>query len=59
MAVWRKKPADKVLVHSDQRRQFTSLEWASFRKHHNLEHSLLSDASITCRAIHEPTWKQP
>lgn len=30
----------KVLVHSDQGSQFTSLEWASFLKHHNLEHSM-------------------
>ena len=44
MAVWRRKPADKVLVHSDQGSQFTSLEWASFPKHHNLEHSPLGDA---------------
>jgi len=27
-------------VHSDQGSQFTSLEWASFLKHHNLEHSM-------------------
>ena len=40
MAVWRRKPAGKVLVHSDQGSQFTSLEWASFLKHHNLEHSM-------------------
>ena len=44
MAVWRRKPTGKVLVHSDQGSQFTSIEWASFLKHHNLEHSPLSDA---------------
>ena len=38
MAVWRRKPADKVLIHSDQGSQFTSIEWASFLKQHNLEH---------------------
>ena len=50
MAVWRRKPADKVLVHSDQGSQFTSLEWSSFLKHHNLEHSM-SPLSADCFAI--------
>ncbi|GAB5376050.1 MAG: hypothetical protein AcusKO_25120 [Acuticoccus sp.] len=37
-AVWRRrKPKDRVLVHSDQGSQFTSLEWASFLKHHDLQ----------------------
>jgi len=40
MAVWRRKPTSKVLVHSDQGSQFTSIDWASFLKHHNLEHSM-------------------
>ncbi len=40
MAVWRRKPKEKVLVHSDQGSQFTSMDWASFLKHHNLVHSM-------------------
>src|SRR5665213_636852 len=40
MAVWRRKPAGKVLIHSDQGSQFTSIDWASFLKQHNLEHSM-------------------
>ncbi len=36
-AVWRRKPKYRVLVHSDQGSQFTSMEWTSFLKHHNLE----------------------
>lgn len=40
MAVWRRKPTSKVQVHSDQGSQFTSIDWASFLKHHNLEHSM-------------------
>ena len=27
MAVWRRKPKDKVLIHSDQGSQFTSMDW--------------------------------
>jgi len=40
MAAWRRKPKSKVLIHSDQGSQFTSREWASFLKAHNLEHSM-------------------
>jgi len=29
MAVWRRKPKSKVIIHSDQGSQFTSLEWQS------------------------------
>jgi len=39
MAVWRRKPSSTVLVHSDQGSQFTSIDWASFLKAHNLKHS--------------------
>jgi len=39
MAVWRRKPSGSVLVHSDQGSQFTSMDWASSLKAHNLEHS--------------------
>ena len=40
MAVWRRKPKNRVLIHSDQGSQFTSMDWASFLKAHNLEHSM-------------------
>jgi putative transposase len=40
MAVWRRKPKSTVLIHSDQGSQFTSMEWASFLKAHNLKHSM-------------------
>ena len=40
MAVWRRKPKNEVLIHSDQGSQFTSMDWASFLKHHNLVHSM-------------------
>ena len=37
MAVWRRKPRAKVIVHSDQGSQFTSQEWQSFLAAYNLE----------------------
>jgi putative transposase len=37
MAVWRRKSKSKVIIHSDQGSQFTSLEWQSFLKTHILE----------------------
>ena len=40
MAVWRRKPKEQVLIHSDQGSQFTSMDWASFLKHHDLVHSM-------------------
>ena len=39
-AVWRRKPKSEVLIHSDQGSQFTSMDWASFLKYHNLVHSM-------------------
>ena len=39
-AVWRRKPKYRVVVHSDQGSQFTSMDWSSFLKAHNLEHSM-------------------
>ena len=40
MALWRRKPKGKVLIHSDQGSPFNSIDWASFLKQHNLEHSM-------------------
>ena len=53
MAVWRRKPTGKVLIHSDQGSQFTSLEWASFLKHHNLEHSMSRRGNCHDNAVAE------
>ncbi len=36
MAVWRRKPTQEVMVHSDQGSQFTSDAWQSFMKAHGL-----------------------
>lgn len=40
MAVWRRKPKQRVLIHSDQSSQFTSMDWAAFIRARNLEHSM-------------------
>ena len=40
MALWRRSPKNKVLIHSDQGSQYTSHEWQTFLKHHNLESSM-------------------
>lgn len=40
IAVWRRNPKAKVLIHSDQGSQFTSMDWAAFLRAHNLEHSM-------------------
>ena len=53
MAVWRRKPANEVLVHSDQGSQFTSLEWRSFLKHNNLKHSMSRRGNCHDNAVAE------
>jgi putative transposase len=40
MAVWRRKPKRRVLIHPDQGWQFTSMDWAAFTRAHNLEPSM-------------------
>ena len=40
MAVWRRKPAQEVLVHSDQGSQFSSHDWQDFLKAHRLKPSM-------------------
>jgi putative transposase len=53
MAVWRRKPKNKVLIHSDQGSQFTSRDWASFLKAHNLEHSMSRRGNCHDNAVAE------
>ena len=40
MAVWRRKPKEKVLVHSDQGSQYGSGDWQRFCHDHNLDPSM-------------------
>lgn len=40
MAVWRRQPTQRVMVHSDQGSQFISDDWQRFLKAHNLQQSM-------------------
>jgi len=53
MAVWRRRPSQKVMVHSDQGSQFTSFEWQSFLKAHNLEASMSRRGNCHDNAVAE------
>ena len=53
MAVWRRKPGNRVIIHSDQGSQFTSQEWLSFLKGHNLEPSMSRRGNCYDNAVAE------
>ena len=53
MAVWRRKPKTRVLIHSDQGSQFTSMDWASFLRAHDLEHSMSRRGNCHDNAVAE------
>jgi len=52
-AVWRRKPKQKVMVHSDQGSQFTSTEWQSFLNKHNLDASMSRRGNCHDNAVAE------
>ena len=53
MAVWRRKPEGKVVVHSDQGSQYTSHDWDSFLKAHELEGSMSRRGNCHDNAVAE------
>ncbi|MEG0171926.1 MAG: IS3 family transposase [Acinetobacter sp.] len=53
MALWRRKPQNKVLIHSDQGSQYTSHEWQAFVKQHNLECSMSRRGNCHDNAVAE------
>lgn len=53
MAVWRRRPEEKVLIHSDQGVQYTSDDWRSFLKEHNLEASMSRKGNCHDNAVAE------
>ena len=59
MAVWRRKPAGKVTVHSDQGSQFTGREWQMFLHQHNLEPSMSRRGNCHDNAVAESFFQLP
>ena len=53
MAVWRRKPEGKVIVHSDQGSQYTSHDWDLFLKAHDLEGSMSRRGNCHDNAVAE------
>jgi len=53
MAVWRRNPKKQVLVHSDQGSQYTSHDWQSFLKSHNLEGNMSRRVNCHANAVAE------
>ena len=53
MALLRRNPKNKVLMHSDQGSQYTSHEWQTFLKHHNLESSMSRRGNCHDNAVAE------
>lgn len=53
MAIWRRKPAGKVIIHSDQGSQYTSHDWGAFLKAHGLEGSMSRRGNCHDNAVAE------
>ena len=53
MAVWRRKPKNEVIVHSDQGSQYTSSDWQTFLKSHNLVCSMSRRGNCYDNAVAE------
>lgn len=53
MAIWRRRPSEQVLVHSDQGVQYTSSDWRSFLKEHNMEISMSRRGNCHDNAVAE------
>lgn len=53
MAVWRRKPTEEVLVHSDQGSQFSSDDWQSFLRAHKLKGSMSRRGNCHDNAVAE------
>jgi len=52
-AIWRRKPAAGLLIHSDQGTQYTSREWAAFLREHGLQHSMSRRGNCHDNAVAE------
>ena len=58
MAIWRRKPKERVLVHSDQGVQYTCSDWRKFLKEHNLEVSMSRRGNCHDNAVAESFFAQ-
>ncbi len=53
MAVWRHKPKQEVMIHSDQSSQFSSSHWQSFLQTNNLVSSMSRGGNCHDNAVAE------
>jgi putative transposase len=53
MAVWRRQPKQRVLIHSDQGIQYTCSDWRKFLDDHNLEASMSRRGNCHDNAVAE------
>lgn len=53
MAIWRRRPTKRVLIHSDQGAQYTSKDWQTFLKDNNLEASMSRRGNCHDNAVAE------
>ncbi|WP_097115643.1 MULTISPECIES: IS3 family transposase [unclassified Pseudomonas] len=53
MAVWRRKPQQQVMIHSDQGSQFSSSDWQSFLKANNVVSSMSRRGNCHDNAVAE------
>lgn len=53
MAIWRRQPASRVMVHSDQGVQYRSDDWKKFLQHNNLEISMSRRGNCHDNAVAE------
>lgn len=53
MAVWRRKPKQTVMIHSDQGSQFSSFEWRAFLESHNIKPSMSRRGNCHDNAVAE------
>ena len=53
MAVWRRRPGGRVIIHSDQGSQFTSREWQLFLRQHDLDASMSRRGNCHDNAVAE------
>ncbi len=57
MAVWKRRPTEQVLVHSDQGSQYTSYDWSDFLKSHELEGSMSRRGNSHDNAVAESVFQ--